>query len=124
MSNNTNNVIIFISKVICLSGFLFFISTINLFSQTKYGNKWIQVPSPVYSDLHSVKVFSSKSGIAVGHQILILKDNKWIEMKNQPPVKITSIFTIDTNSIFAWSTNSFQESELYYWNGEKWEKIC
>ncbi|HHH53846.1 MAG TPA: hypothetical protein ENK91_09325 [Bacteroidetes bacterium] len=123
MSNNTNNKIVCISKIICLAGIVFLISTVNLFSQSKSNNIWVPVPSPIYSDLHSIQLFSDTSGIAVGDQVLVLKDNKWIEMKDQPPVKITSIFAIDTNSIFAWSKNSFQESELYYWNGKKWEEI-
>ncbi|HHH53824.1 MAG TPA: hypothetical protein ENK91_09215, partial [Bacteroidetes bacterium] len=121
--NNTNNIVVYISKTICLTGIIFFISTVNLFSQTKPNNKWVPVPSPIFSDLHSIQLFSAKSGIAAGDQVLILKDNKWIDMNEQPPIKITSVFAIDTNSIFAWSTNSFQESELYYWNGKKWEKI-
>jgi len=97
-------------------------SIVKLFSQS-YGKKWVQTASPIYSDLQSIYIFSHKTGVAAGKQILILKDTKWIEMKKQPPVKIASVFAIDTNSIFAYSTNLYQESELYHWNGENWNKI-
>ena len=121
MITNSDNFLYLKRKNFFLIAVLLLLSNSNLFPQSN-SSIWVQTASPIYSDLHSIYMFSAKTGVAAGKHILTLKNNKWIEMKKQPPIKITSIFAIDTNSIFAYSTNSYQESELYYWNGENWRK--
>lgn len=85
--------------------------------------KWLQVSSPINSDLKFISFFSPQTGIASGKQLLFYKNNKWFKYPTQPPVSINLAFPLDTNSFFIASINQYQESDLYYGDGKHWEKI-
>jgi hypothetical protein len=47
---------------------------------------FVEIPSPVNSDLKFITFFSSESGLACGKQILIYKNGRWEKYASQPPV--------------------------------------
>jgi signal transduction histidine kinase len=83
---------------------------------------FVEVSSPVNSDLKFITFFSSESGLACGKQILIYKNGRWEKYTSQPPVSVDLIFPLDTNSFFITSRSQFQESELYYSKDGHWKK--
>ena len=85
--------------------------------------KWAQVPSPINTDIRFITFFSSDNGIASGKQLIIYRKGRWVKYANQPPVAIDLIFPLDTNSIFITTQTKYQESELYFGKGRRWEKI-
>jgi len=86
-------------------------------------SKWVQITSPVNSDLKFIAFSSPQTGIACGKQILYYKNNKWLKYSSQPPVSINLTFPLDTNSFFIASKNKYQESDLYYGDGKHWNRI-
>lgn len=111
-----------------LSSFLILISFV-LFSvlnaQPENSNKpnYVLAPSLVNSDLKVIHFFSSENGVACGKQILIYKKGEWIKYPKQPPVEINLFFPLDTNSFFITSDNKYQESDLFFGENGKWNKV-
>ncbi len=100
-----------------------FISFVNLYSRPKEDPSWFRAKSSTYSDLNSIIMFSSNSGIAAGTQIIKYMGNTWTKMTPQPPVEVSLITAKSMESIFISSNNKYQESEMYFWNGKRWRKF-
>lgn len=83
---------------------------------------WISVSSPINSDLTYINFLSPDYGIAAGNQIIIYKNGHWIKYPGQPPTPVSLIFPVDTIQIFITRKTKYQESELYFGDGQHWEK--
>lgn len=100
-----------------------FLPVIFMLADGVDSSKWVQINSPVNSDLKFIAFSSPRTGIACGKQILIYKNGVWLKYPAQPPVSIDLFFPLDTNSFFITSKTKYQESDLYYGNRKHWNKI-
>ena len=110
------------NKHICFFTLILFIFTFAT-GQTTLKPTWSQSPSPIYSNIKDLFLFSNNSGVASGDQIIYLEKTTWKKMKVQPPQGVSFMYALDTNSIFISSKTKFQDSELFYWNGKLWKEL-
>ncbi len=102
---------------------LLFFSALSAQTDKEDLPQWVQVPSPINSDLKFITFFKPGQGIACGKQLLIYRDRQWIKYHSQPPVPVDLCFPLDTQSIFVTTITKFQESELYFGKDNHWEKV-
>jgi signal transduction histidine kinase len=113
----------FLKKSIYLIVSLFLFAFQLIYSQHTKKLAWHFIDSPIYSDLNNLVLFSPNSGIVAGKQILILKNGQWEKMPQQPPSNINLLSANSLNSIFVTISTKFQESEMYYWDGNTWNNL-
>ncbi|MCD6543039.1 MAG: VCBS repeat-containing protein, partial [Flavobacteriaceae bacterium] len=101
---------------------VFFAFTFSI-GQTTQEPIWSQSSSPIYSNLKDLFLFPNYTGVASGDQIIYLNKNIWRKMKIQPPRQVSFMYAIDTNSIYISSKTKFQDSEMFYWNGNLWKGV-
>jgi len=85
--------------------------------------KWVQVRSPVNSDIKVITFPTPEYGVAIAKQLLTLKNGQWIKYPHQPPVSIDKAYFPDSHTFFIAHSTKYQESELYYGNGKTWNRI-
>ena len=71
-----------INKSLILFILFSFFANHTIFAQSLKEVKWIKSPSPVYSELNNLFLFSNNSGIASGKQVLVLNNENWELMKS------------------------------------------
>lgn len=108
---------------IYLSILIFIIFGNYSFAQIKKSSGSLDKSSNLYADLRELKLFPDNNGIALGTQIITFDGTNWRELKSQPPQSADKISAISPNSIFISTRNKYQESELYYWDGNNWTRI-
>lgn len=113
----------FRNRGIIIALIFIFLPVIILLADGIDSSKWMQINSPINSDLKFINFSSPQKGLICGKKMLFFKNNKWLKHPSQPPSPINLFFPVDSNSFFVTSKTKYQESDLYYGNGKHWNKI-
>ncbi len=79
--------------------------------------------SPANSDIEGIVATSNDNVMAFGEDVILFKDSTWTRFPVQAPTHIEKFCAIDTNSIFISHNTKFQESVLYYFDGNRWTQV-
>ncbi len=87
-------------------------------------SQWTLLDSPSRSLLHTIKMFSRDKGIIAGRFLLEYNAGRWSISKSQPPsFRVDDIFATNEKNIWLTNNTSSNYSELYHFNGTKWQII-
>lgn len=101
--------------------FLLFFLTSTIYSQHEY--TWNLESSPIYSNLNNLQIINDTSAIALGNQVIILKNNSWKLMSSQPGAHPSLIYSFSFNSVWISTLSDYQESKLFFYNGINWKEV-
>jgi len=104
-----------------ISFILILIFTSTILAQPKY--TWNLETSPIYSNLNHLQFINDTSAIALGNQVIILKNNSWQLMQSQPDFDPSLIYSIDFHSIWISTITDYQESKLFFYDGNSWKEV-
>ncbi len=87
-------------------------------------SSWKIFDSPTHTALNKIIMFSENSGIIAGRILLEFKNEKWMISNSQPPsLKISDVFAQNAKNIWITHNTTSNISELFFFNGIKWEQI-
>ncbi len=85
--------------------------------------KWQSLPTPYFSDLYKIQFLSNDSALVSGKQLFWVTPGGCKKFREQPPCEIAVMFAVNTKNIFVSNNTPYQNSEIFHWNGKKWQKI-
>jgi len=91
------------------------------FVKSQNNKSWQSIASPIYSDLKKIQFTSKDTAFISSKQLLVLKGNHCEKFPQQPPCDISKMYAVNSNCIFVSNETSYQNSELYKWNGVSWK---
>jgi len=83
---------------------------------------WQPIQPPIYQDCKQIQKSNDQLYVNAG-KLLIFKDSIWQFFPVQPPFQINKMFVLKNNKIFVSNETNYQNSELYFWDGQQWNKI-
>ncbi len=85
---------------------------------------WTVFDSPSRTTLHKIIMFSSNRGIIAGRILLEYIDGMWSVSHLQPPsLRVADVFATSENNIWIINNTTSNLSELFHFDGDKWEKV-
>lgn len=95
----------------------------SIFINAQEISKWQPLASPLFSDFKEIQFISSDSAFISGKQVIVLKGDICKKFPQQPPCEISAMSAVSSDCIFVSNNTSYQNSDLYHWNGKKWQQI-
>jgi len=84
---------------------------------------WHQIKPPLLNDFEQISITGTDSILVCGKRLLVFHQQQWQAFKPQPPCHIHKMFAVSPNRIYVCNSTPYQNSELFLWNGKKWQKI-
>ena len=87
-------------------------------------SSWEIFDSPSHTSLNKIFMFSADCGIIAGRILLEFVDSTWTISKSQPPsLRVSDVFASNEKNIWVTSNTSSNLSELFHFDGTKWENV-
>ncbi len=85
--------------------------------------QWSQMTSPIYSDFKNIQFVNNDTAFIGQKKLIVYRNKQWALFSPPAPCEINLMYALNANSIFISGNNTYQSSDLYYWNGKNWQKI-
>ena len=96
-------------------------SVLHLSGQQEY--TWQVLQTPSYSDFKSIRFVNRDTAFLAGKQLYLLTNDTLTRFVPQPPCIVDKMYAVSSKCIYVSDNSSYQNSNLYQWNGKIWIKL-
>lgn len=103
--------------------FLSLVFVCNMLFAQKDTASWQKLSVPVFSDFKKIQFVSKDTALVIGKQLVILEGDTCKLFSKQIPDIIDLSFVLNSKAIYATTSTTYQNSNLYFWDGMDWKPI-